>query len=271
MVTSLRVLLAEDNPVSQKVAELMLSKLGHRVDTVSNGIEAVRAVHQTAYDVVLMDVQMPMLDGLGATEQIRAGLPAHRQPRVVALSASVLAEDRVASTRAGMDAFLSKPLRLRELDVLLTEMAAHPAQSSIDGTAISRTANGRVDDIWERLMDLAGPEPAEEHELLSKVLRSVAARAPQLLDEIEGSMSENDHDAVADQAHSLKGSVANLGGTELARQLDRIEEQARLGRATEQHAVSRARDELIHLCSSFIAVAEDLDRQAELSPETPCG
>lgn len=119
----LRVLLAEDNLVNQKVAQLMLGKLGHHVDTVSNGQEALDAVHRAPYDVVLMDVQMPVLDGLATTARIRTELPPGRQPYILALTASALAEDRAACMTAGADAFLSKPVLQRELDKALN--AAH--------------------------------------------------------------------------------------------------------------------------------------------------
>ena len=97
----LRILLAEDNPVNQRVAQLMLARLGHQVDTVGTGFAAVRAVRHTDYDLVLMDVQMPELDGVGATEIIRAELPSSRQPPIVAVTASVLAEDRAAWRPSG--------------------------------------------------------------------------------------------------------------------------------------------------------------------------
>ena len=118
---SLRVLLAEDNQVNQKVAQLMLAKLGHRVDTVADGREAVDAVHRTRYHVVLMDLQMPRLDGLRATEIIRAELPPDRQPRIVGMTANVFAEDRAACAAAGMDAYLAKPVRSGELAAVLDE------------------------------------------------------------------------------------------------------------------------------------------------------
>jgi CheY-like chemotaxis protein len=124
---ALRILLAEDNMVNQKVARLMLTRLGHHVDTVSNGSEAVQAVHRAHYDVVLMDVQMPVLDGLAATQQIRSGLPADRQPRIAAMTASVLVEDRTACAAAGMDAYLTKPVRAQELAELLTSLTATAA------------------------------------------------------------------------------------------------------------------------------------------------
>jgi len=122
---SLRVLLAEDNVVNQKVARLMLTKLGHRVDIVSNGLEAVDAVGRGAYDVVLMDVQMPELDGLGATRAIRADHGVDRQPPIVAMTANVEVEDRAACTAAGMDGYLSKPVRLTDLAAVLDDLPTH--------------------------------------------------------------------------------------------------------------------------------------------------
>jgi len=124
-VLSLRVLLAEDNPVNQKVATFMLHKLGHRVDVVANGLEAVDAVRRVAYDVVLMDVQMPELDGIGATRAIRADLDTHRQPPIVAMTANVLPEDRAACTAAGMDGHLPKPVRLPDLALVLGDLPVH--------------------------------------------------------------------------------------------------------------------------------------------------
>jgi len=115
----LRILLAEDNLVNQRVGRLLLDKLGHHVDVVANGAEAVRALHELAYDVVLMDVHMPQMDGLEATRRIRAELPQQRQPRIVAMTASALAEDREACHGAGMDGYLAKPVRSAELAAVL--------------------------------------------------------------------------------------------------------------------------------------------------------
>jgi CheY-like chemotaxis protein len=115
----MRVLLAEDNPVNQRVAQLMLAKLGHTVDTVANGREAVEALTRGSYDAVLMDVQMPVMDGLEATRRIRAELPADHQPHIIAMTASALAEDEQETTAAGMDDFLAKPVRARELSAML--------------------------------------------------------------------------------------------------------------------------------------------------------
>jgi PAS domain S-box-containing protein len=131
----LRILLVEDNVVNQKVARLLLTKMGHVVDTVGNGQEALAAVHARPYDVVLMDVQMPVMDGLEATRRIRAELPPERQPRILAMTASALVNDRDACTAAGMNAHLSKPVRAEELMAVLLDSGADrviPAAPSDD-------------------------------------------------------------------------------------------------------------------------------------------
>ncbi|MDQ3751316.1 MAG: PAS domain S-box protein [Actinomycetota bacterium] len=116
---ALRVLLAEDNPVNQKVGKLMLRKLGHRVDIVGDGREAIDAAQGGGYDVILMDVQMPEVDGLEATRAIRSKLPEGAQPRIVAMTASVLVEDKTACSAAGMDDYLAKPVRIESLAAAL--------------------------------------------------------------------------------------------------------------------------------------------------------
>jgi len=136
----LRVLLAEDNPVNQRVAQLMMSRLGHGVDIVGDGGAAVTAARLTHYDVVLMDVQMPRMDGLAATREIRQVLAAEDQPYIIAMTANAMVEDRDACTAAGMDSYLTKPFRVQELRAALS--GAHPRSSRTEanGGVITRYA-----------------------------------------------------------------------------------------------------------------------------------
>jgi PAS domain S-box-containing protein len=134
----LRILLAEDNPVNQRVAQLILNKLGHRVDIADDGSEAVDAVHNRLYDVVLMDVQMPNMDGLQAARLIRAN-PTQHQPHIVAVTASAQPEDRDACLAAGMNGYLAKPIRARDLDRILSDLRP-PSPAPADQP--SRTQSG---------------------------------------------------------------------------------------------------------------------------------
>jgi len=120
---TLRVLVAEDNAVNQKVIALTLERLGHRVDTVGDGAEAIAAVARAPYDLVLMDVQMPGTDGLTATRAIRR-MPSGRDVPIVALTANVFAEDRMRCEAAGMNDFLAKPVRHEALLTLMKKLVA---------------------------------------------------------------------------------------------------------------------------------------------------
>jgi CheY-like chemotaxis protein len=122
----LRILLAEDNGVNQKLALRLLEQLGYRADLASNGREAVLSVERQAYDLVLMDVRMPELDGLQATRQIVGRWPAGQRPRIVAMTANASNGDRPQCLAAGMDDHLGKPLRVAALSAAL---AATPART----------------------------------------------------------------------------------------------------------------------------------------------
>jgi PAS domain S-box-containing protein len=114
----LRVLLAEDNPVNQKVATRFMERLGYRVDTVVNGVEAVAALEQRGYDLILMDLQMPEMDGLEASRRIRK-LTLEVQPKIVALTANAMQGDRELCLAAGMDDYVSKPVKIHEISAAI--------------------------------------------------------------------------------------------------------------------------------------------------------
>ena len=117
--SGLRILLAEDNAVNQQLAVLLLKKLGFTADVAENGLEALEALERQQYDVVLMDVQMPELDGLEATRRICARWPAEQRPRIIAMTANAMTEDREACFDAGMDDYVAKPIRPEELAAAL--------------------------------------------------------------------------------------------------------------------------------------------------------
>ncbi|MCP4415297.1 MAG: response regulator [Chloroflexi bacterium] len=111
----LRILLAEDNTINQKVATRMLSRLGYRADVAANGLEAIAALKRQPYDVVLMDIQMPEMDGETATQHIREQWPPEQQPTIVAMTAHAMKDDKERLLTAGMDDYISKPVRVNEL------------------------------------------------------------------------------------------------------------------------------------------------------------
>jgi CheY-like chemotaxis protein len=118
----LEILIAEDNPINQKLILKVMSKLGYGVELANTGLEAVEMLKSKPYDLIFMDIQMPDMDGLEATRHIRANF--RRQPVICAMTANALAEDREACKDAGMDKYLSKPIKLEELISMLQEIFA---------------------------------------------------------------------------------------------------------------------------------------------------
>jgi CheY-like chemotaxis protein len=123
----LRILLAEDNVVNQKLALRLLQQMGYRADVASNGIEAIECIERQPYDVVLMDVQMPEMDGLEASRHITAKWPPGHRPRIVAMTANAMAGDREECLAAGMDDYVTKPIRVDALVAALLQARSRDA------------------------------------------------------------------------------------------------------------------------------------------------
>jgi CheY-like chemotaxis protein len=135
----LRILLAEDNVVNQKVALMMLERMGYTADVAADGREALDALERQPYDVVLMDVQMPEMDGLEATRRIRERPPEH-QPLVIGLTAHAMVGDRERCLEAGMDGYLPKPIQIADLQSTLRGAEIKANQELLEETApIDRT------------------------------------------------------------------------------------------------------------------------------------
>jgi PAS domain S-box-containing protein len=220
----LKLLLAEDNLINQQVAAAMLRKRGHHVDVVGNGREAVDAVAREPYDVVLMDIQMPELDGLEATRAIRASLSGAR-PRIVAITAHASEADKERCLAAGMDGYLSKPFKTRDLFAAV-EAGAEPAAASA-GTGTSATRSHPVDVVALReSLRQAGPE-----ESIGEILKTFVADAPSRLDALTKAFKANDPRAIERAAHAFKAAAVTIGAHRLAVLLQAVEVAAKEGSA----------------------------------------
>ena len=144
----LRLLLADDNPINQKVGLSVVQKLGYRADLASNGLEVLKALEQKAYDILFLDVQMPEMDGLEAARQICQRWPAEKRPRIIAMTGNALIGDREKCLQAGMDDYISKPIRIAEMQSAL-EHWGRPKARKDDPSFVHRVRSGPADDLLD--------------------------------------------------------------------------------------------------------------------------
>jgi PAS domain S-box-containing protein len=217
----LRILVAEDNPVNQQLAVLLLKKIGYSADVAANGLEVLAALGRETYDVVIMDVQMPEMDGLEATRQIHQRWPEARRPHVIAATANVMQEEREACLAAGMDAYLSKPIDRDELAAALSrfrphapvqahEPAAGPQRPEQQGQACSA---GALDTrALDRLVKITGDAAG----LLAGLIDTFLEDVPRLLGDAKRGLRSEQAEEVRRAAHTLKSTGATFGATRLS-------------------------------------------------------
>jgi PAS domain S-box-containing protein len=219
--SALRILLAEDNAMNQKVALRLLETLGYRADVAMNGLEAIAALERRPYDVVLMDVQMPELDGLDATRRIVAEWPEETRPHIIAMTANALPEDREACFAAGMNDYVAKPIRSEELAAALKRAKRLPG-----GAAESEDRVGYVsldDGALQNLRDLGGED------FLREVIDAFLADAPALIATLRSSLDEQGAEELRRAAHTLKSNGATLGAEGFAELCRTLEQRAKAG------------------------------------------
>jgi len=227
----LRILLVEDNAVNQQLALLLLQKLGYRADVAANGVEALEALQRQPYDVVLMDVEMPEMDGLEATRRLRERSPIG--PHVVAVTANALQGERERCLAAGMNDYMTKPLRLEDLAAALSR-----SPRVDDGGAAST-----VDvEVLRRLAASLGEGGGDAVRGLIDTFRS---HAPDLLASLRRGVEDGDREAVRVAAHTLKSNAAMFGASALAEVSKLVEASASGGTFDEDpRQVDRVASEL---------------------------
>jgi len=202
----LHILVAEDNPVNQKLAISILEKAGHQVTLAHNGLEAVRRWNELQFDIVLMDVQMPEMDGLEATRQIRSAEEAMgKHTPIIALTAHVMSGDRKRCFAAGMDDYISKPFQKQQL-LSAVERLSQPEQSAATRHPIQQTSIATVIDSSELLSRVDG-----DRELLGELIDAFLSESQPLLAALTDAVRKNEPAQLERDAHKLKGSISVFG------------------------------------------------------------
>ena len=235
----IRILLAEDNIINQKVALKVLEKLGYRADVAANGLKALKALEMIHYDMVLMDVQMPEMDGLGATKEIRkrekltaqqkdAGFP---HIPIIAMTAHAMKGDKEICLKAGMDDYLTKPIQPGKFGETIARWISDDTAAEQDRTEGKPSEESSVFDRTAFLDRIGGDE-----ELCLEIIGLFLQDVPGQIEFLENTINKKDPALVDRQAHTLKGASGNVGAVSLqdaALQLELAGKNGDLSRATE--------------------------------------
>ncbi len=214
-----RVLLAEDNRVNQEVAKAMLTRLGLEFDLANNGEEAVARMARQSYEVVLMDCQMPVLDGYAASARIRdTESETRRRTPIVALTANAMEGDRERCLAVGMDDYLAKPYTANQLEQVLRRwlpdpLEAHGAQGDSKDTAAESASTAIDFQVLEQFREL---DPQGGTGLMRQIVDVFLQSSDQMVSQLQQAVAAGDAEALRQSAHSLKSSSANVGAQTLS-------------------------------------------------------
>ncbi|MBV8982810.1 MAG: response regulator [Acidimicrobiia bacterium] len=252
-----RILVVEDNAINQQVATGMLQRLGYAVDLAGNGREALDAVASTTYSAVLMDCQMPEIDGYEATAEIRRREAGTTHVPIIAMTASAMSGDEERALAAGMDGYVTKPMKLDELGRVLKQWLQVDTRGKIDRPDGGVLDAAMVDDLQKLLV--------HGHLDIDDIVERFIAGAPAKLDAIGSAAAGGDADAAMRVAHELAGSSATLGALAFGKRCSFLEASARAGDlATIAETIPAVRQDFDEvraaLRDAFSADGQDSDR-----------
>ncbi|MFW9260199.1 GAF domain-containing protein [Nostoc sp. CALU 546] len=223
--SKLRILLAEDNLVNQKVALKQLDSLGYKADVVANGKEVLQQLEKIPYDLILMDCQMPILDGLETTKEIhrwqKGDFALRRRPVVIAMTANAMKEDEQMCLNAGMDDYLSKPVFKDQLAATLEHWTG-VISSQQEAVVYEQTVSTDLVIDWEHLHQISGNDQEFELNLLQICVEDIKPR----LEIIKVAIASHNFGQIVREAHHLKGASANIGATAMYIAADKLEQLA---------------------------------------------
>ena len=205
---NIRLLVAEDNPINQKVAMKMIKSLGYRADVVGNGLEAVDALKRQRYDLVLMDVQMPEMDGLDATRKIRQTQSGTDRPHIIAMTANAMQGDEDICLTAGMDEYLTKPIRIADLKLALDRWCeANPEEAPRAAAPSASVTRSMLTGQLAEMQSIGGDE------LVAELMTEFQLQVESDLSEIAEATKAGDYIEIQRLAHRLKGGSTTVGIT----------------------------------------------------------
>ena len=220
----LRILLAEDNAVNQKMALLILARFGYRADVAGNGLEVIASLHRQTYDLILMDVHMPEMDGLTTTRYICERWETEQRPWIVAMTANAMQGDREQCLTAGMDDYVSKPIQVERLIQALSRCKPN---SVIAAKQLALTTREPIDRYT--LQTLHAMLGSDADAGMAALIACYLTDAPKLLQAIHAAVADDDAIALNQAAHTLKASSASLGAMGLSHFCQELEAFARTG------------------------------------------
>ena len=241
----LRILVVEDNESNRLVASAMLKQLGQTPEFATNGLEAVEAVRRNQYDLVIMDCQMPVLDGMEATRRIRLE-QTERNPRlpIIAMTASALQEERTQCLESGMDDFISKPVMIDDLSTALRKWSVRADNVPVRTVAEKATPEDEPALDLNRIDELKQISPRRVPSLVDQLIENFLVEIPLRLEKLHEAVARDDHDTMLTVAHSIAGISGNIGAMPmmatarklqiLARQEDRREAGSLVSRLEEE-------------------------------------
>lgn len=221
----LRILVADDDDLNRRMMRLLLVRDGHDVQVVANGMEALEAVKEQHFDVVFMDLQMPIMDGLEASRQIRAWENGNLHTYIVALTASYLPEEGHLLYDAGIDNYISKPFEVEHIRKLLQVIARSDSSMLVAGPVQARKSTPDTILDVEKGIQRVGGDPTVYRELLADFIQGLSPR----ISILEKLVKENNAAELARAIHNLKGVSSNLGAFELCECASKLDQQSNAG------------------------------------------